>query len=73
MAPQRGRVFTGPVGVQAGNGPRAEAPGTASRDAGGKLSPWAVPLFVGERDVDLDEEPSPAGVVVRRAELEHER
>ena len=29
-------------------------------------------LFVGVRDIDLDEEPSPAGVFLRRAELEHE-
>ena len=72
MAPQRGGVFTGHVGAQ-------QVAALAAKHLAQLLATQAVgepvggELFVGVRDLDLDEQPSPTGVFLRRTELEHER
>ena len=72
MAPQLGGVFAGHVRAQqvAALAAKHLAQLVAAQAVG---EPVGGELFVGVRDIDLDEEPSPAGVFLRRAELEHER
>ena len=71
VAPQRGGVFAGHVRAQ-------QVAALAAKHLSQFLATQAVgepvggQLFVGVRDIDLNEEPSSASVFLRRAELEHE-
>ena len=71
VAPQLGGIFTGHVGAQ-------QVAALAAKHLSQFLATQAVgepvggQLFVGVRDIDLNEEPSSASVFLRRAELEHE-